>query len=336
MRLHACVLATAAVLAARTPVADARAADPAPTRPPGPAWTPGASITALARVLARGAEALPALEAMCAPRPFGMSVATGGLSALPAPDARCDLTGAPAWTLAEWRPADLGDAAILWQLDLREIVAGPAGFLARLLPDAAETEFLPDLTVLTTSPVPGHESSGFGWRSDPIHHRAKFHKGTDYRAKQGTPVYAAGAGRVVFVGQQRGYGNIVYVDHGGGVVTRYAHLSRFETHRDTLVTDGALIGRVGATGRATGPHLHFEIRLGDRAVEPTLAMALGALQRTDPAAAQVAAAQLAASVQDHKIDRHDPPGRVRKASKRHHRGGRPERRGAPHRIRTVS
>jgi murein DD-endopeptidase MepM/ murein hydrolase activator NlpD len=238
---------------------------------------------------------------------------------------------------AAWPAVDLlDDTSLQLRLDLREIAAGPAGFLARLLPEAPEVDFLPDLTALTTSPVPGVESSGFGWRSDPIQHRAKFHKGTDYRARKGTPVYAAGDGRVVFTGQQHGYGNIIYVDHGGGVVTRYAHLSRFEIDRGALVEAGRLIGRVGATGRATGPHLHFEVRLGARAVEPKLAMAIGALERTDPAAARVAAAQLAAEIQDQKIDRHDPPGKARKADRRRHRGHRPERRGAPHRTRTFS
>lgn len=337
MRLHACVLATAAVLATAPQLAGARTPGPAPSRPPGPAWTPGAAVTALARVVARGVETLPQLEGLCVPRPFGLSLPAASLAALSELGdlgARCELAASTRWPLM-WRPLDLDGLALVLQVELRDIVAGPAGLLARWLPDAPAADFLPDLTALTTSPVRGGESSGFGWRRDPIGRHAKFHKGTDFRAKHGTPVYAAGAGRVVFLGQQRGYGNIVYLDHGGGVVTRYAHLSRFETARGEVVPEGQLIGRVGATGRATGPHLHFEVRLGDRAVEPKLAMQIGALQRTDPAAARAAAAQLAAEIQDHKIDRHDPPGRARRVDRKP-RGSRPERAGGPRRVRLQS
>ncbi len=320
-----------------------------PSRPPGAAWSPGTSIAAVAELLTRGTVALPDLADVCAPHVFGVSLPVTGLSsvAMVDGDARCALTDAPRWPMLTWRPVNLDDAAVLLQVELREMLAGPAGFLARLLPDGpAAADFLPDLRALTTSPVPGVKSSGFGWRSDPILHRAKFHKGTDFRARQGTPVYAAGAGRVVFTGQQHGYGNIIYVDHGGGVVTRYAHLSRFEIARGELVTDGRLIGRVGATGRATGPHLHFEVRLGDRAVEPAMAMAIAALERTDPEAARAEAPRLAAAIQDQTVDTIDPPGGSHRAGGRHRgghgrgrghgHGGRPERTGAPHRDRNQS
>lgn len=339
MRARAHVLAAAAILSIAPSLAEARATEAgdtsgARTRPPGPAWTPGAAVGALARVVTLGAEALPYLEEVCAPATFALRVPfVARTFALPLGE-RCGLALERA---ADGQVVDLG---VRLQLELRELAAGPAAVLASLLPETHAAELLPDLTALTTSPVPGVESSGFGWRRDPIHHRTKFHKGTDFRAKHGTPVYAAGAGRVVFTGQQHGYGNIIYVDHGGGVVTRYAHLSKFEIEAGTLVEAGRLIGRVGATGRATGPHLHFEVRLGERAVEPMLAMQIGALERTDPEAARLAALQLAADVQEQKIDRHDPPGRVRsKAERRRHQAGagaRPERRGAPKRIRTVS
>ena len=339
MRAHACAIATVAALVAAPTVAGARAAS---ARPPGPTWAPGAAFGALGQLVARGASALPELDGLCAPRPFGVSLALPLRSALPTLDGRCELTDAAPWSFLSWRPAAFDEAAIFVQLELRQLALGPSGLVSALLPELGPLGGLPDLTALTTSPVPGVESSGFGWRRDPIHHRAKFHKGTDFRAKHGTPVYAAGAGRVVFTGQQNGYGNIIYVDHGGGVVTRYAHLSRFEIEAGELVADGRLIGRVGATGRATGPHLHFEVRLGERAVEPGLAMRVAELQRTDPAAALAAAPQLAAEVQEAKVDAHDPPGRARKAAKHRkhrahgHRPGRPERIGAPRRDRAVS
>jgi len=190
---------------------------------------------------------------------------------------------------------------------------------------------VPDLTVLTASPVPGVESSGFGWRRDPIRRRiTKFHKGTDFRADRGTPVYAAGAAVVAFAGVQRGYGKVVYLDHGGGLVTRYAHLSRIEVEVGAAIGGATRLGRVGATGRATGPHLHFEVRIDDRAVDPEAAMRIAALQRTDPAAARLAGWALSPAAQATAIDRHDPP-RPSKA-----RGHRPERRGAPTRDRNRS
>ena len=108
---------------------------------------------------------------------------------------------------------------------------------------------------------------------------------------------AAGDGVVVFAGRQGGYGNVVYVDHGGGVVTRYAHLRRIETKKDASVTAGERIGQVGSTGRATGPHLHFEVRLDGRAVDPVTAMTVAELERADPRAGQLAAFALSPEIQ---------------------------------------
>ncbi|WP_343061196.1 M23 family metallopeptidase [Novosphingobium flavum] len=81
-------------------------------------------------------------------------------------------------------------------------------------------------------------------------------------------MYAAAKGRVSFVGQRSGYGNCVEVDHGNGLVTRYAHMSAFRTKVGTRVEPGQLIGQIGSTGRSTGPHLHFEVRINDRAINP--------------------------------------------------------------------
>ncbi|MEZ4399723.1 MAG: M23 family metallopeptidase [Kofleriaceae bacterium] len=223
-----------------------------------------------------------------------------------------------------WLPLPRAVAAVPVELlvSVRDAVADvlerPSALLGLTAP-------IPDLSILTASPVPGVESSGFGWRRDPFHHRAKFHKGTDFRADRGTPVYAAGAGVVLIAGRQHGYGNVIYVDHGGGVITRYGHLSKIEIRAGDAVAAATLIGRVGATGRATGPHLHFEVRLDGRAVDPTAALHVAELQRTDPAAARLAAWTLLPAVQDQRTDRHDPPRRVR--------GKRPERRHAPVRDR---
>lgn len=112
-------------------------------------------------------------------------------------------------------------------------------------------------------------SSGFGFRPNPFGGRGgEFHPGLDFKGPYGAPIYAAARGRVSFVGQQSGYGNCVEVDHGNGLVTRYAHMSAFRTRVGTPVAAGQLIGQIGNTGRSTGPHLHFEVRINDVAVNP--------------------------------------------------------------------
>jgi murein DD-endopeptidase MepM/ murein hydrolase activator NlpD len=155
----------------------------------------------------------------------------------------------------------------------------------------------------------------------------KFHAGTDYDADRGTPVFAAGTAVVEFAGVKGGYGKVVFLDHGGGVVTRYAHLSTIDVKVGDAVAAGERVGRVGATGRVTGPHLHFEVRLGDRPVDPNLAMTVARLQRTDPLAARLAAWSLTPEAQEQRVDRHD------RARPKPPVGKRPERRHAPRRDR---
>lgn len=111
-------------------------------------------------------------------------------------------------------------------------------------------------------------SSRFGYRTDPINGDAAFHAGLDFAGPIGAPVYAAADGKVSFAGQQHGYGNIVEVDHGNGLTTRYAHMSRFRTAVGQTVEAGQIIGAIGNTGRSTGPHLHFEVRVHGRPVNP--------------------------------------------------------------------
>jgi murein DD-endopeptidase MepM/ murein hydrolase activator NlpD len=206
-------------------------------------------------------------------------------------------------------PHDLVDRFVLWQHGLRDMVHGATDRIAAIVAKAPQVS--PDLTILTTQPIPDTLSSGYGWRDDPIRHTWKFHGGTDFKADPGTPVGAAGDGVVVFAGRQGGYGNVIYVDHGGGVVTLYGHLRRIETKKGATVTAGERIGQVGQTGRATGPHLHFEVRLDNRPVDPVTAMTVADLERTSPIAGHLAAFTLAPEVQ-HKLrardDRHADPG----------------------------
>jgi murein DD-endopeptidase MepM/ murein hydrolase activator NlpD len=112
------------------------------------------------------------------------------------------------------------------------------------------------------------QSSGFGNRTDPFTGGRAFHSGLDFAAPKGTTVLSAGAGIVSFVGTRSGYGNVVEVTHANGLVTRYAHLSGFLSEEGQSVNTGTPIAKVGSTGRSTGPHLHFEVRKADDAINP--------------------------------------------------------------------
>ncbi len=111
-------------------------------------------------------------------------------------------------------------------------------------------------------------SSTFGRRVDPFNGRIASHTGMDFRAASGTAVYATASGVVVKASHQGGYGNMVEVEHGNGITSRYAHLSSISVSVGQHVNPGARVGRVGSTGRSTGPHLHYEVRLSDSAVNP--------------------------------------------------------------------
>lgn len=118
-------------------------------------------------------------------------------------------------------------------------------------------------------PVEGEVTDGFGLRRDPFGDgSAEFHAGQDIAAPRGTPVVSAADGTVSFAGQQNGYGNIVIVDHGNGISTRYGHLSKIVVVEGQELKRGATLGEVGSTGRSTGPHLHYEVRLNEEAVSP--------------------------------------------------------------------
>ena len=112
------------------------------------------------------------------------------------------------------------------------------------------------------------QSSSYGYRRDPFNGHAAFHAGIDFPGQHGQPILAAAAGKVSFVGQRSGYGNVVEVSHGNGLMTRYAHLSGFAAHVGQQVDRGAMIARMGSTGRSTGDHLHFEVRLNGEPINP--------------------------------------------------------------------
>jgi murein DD-endopeptidase MepM/ murein hydrolase activator NlpD len=116
------------------------------------------------------------------------------------------------------------------------------------------------LLVPTAQPVPGsHLGSAFGFRIDPITGRTALHTGLDFQADTGTPILAAAGGVVVVQEYHAAYGNMVEIDHGNGLITRYAHASATFVKKGDLVKRGQKIAAVGSTGRSTGPHLHFEV-----------------------------------------------------------------------------
>jgi murein DD-endopeptidase MepM/ murein hydrolase activator NlpD len=119
-------------------------------------------------------------------------------------------------------------------------------------------------------PVTGEidASSGFGMRIDPFLKSPAMHTGLDMRGEPGDPVRATANGTVTFAGWQGGYGKMVEIDHGNGVSTRYGHLSSIDTEVGKAIKTGQVIGKVGTTGRSTGPHLHYETRIDSEAVDP--------------------------------------------------------------------
>lgn len=125
------------------------------------------------------------------------------------------------------------------------------------------------LLMPSTQPVDGPIGSGFGFRSDPFTGRPALHTGLDFPAEQGTPIMAAAGGVVLSAGPHPQYGLLVELDHGNGLVTRYAHASRMLVKQGDLVKRGQRIAEVGNTGRSTGPHLHFEVLVEGVQQNPT-------------------------------------------------------------------
>lgn len=119
-------------------------------------------------------------------------------------------------------------------------------------------------------PLPGYSpGSAYGWRMHPIYHEMRFHAGEDIGAPSGTPILAADSGMATVIADNgNGYGNYIMINHGGGRVTLYAHMSAFAISNGATVSQGQVIGYVGSTGNSTGPHLHFEVRVNGATTDP--------------------------------------------------------------------
>jgi murein DD-endopeptidase MepM/ murein hydrolase activator NlpD len=135
---------------------------------------------------------------------------------------------------------------------------------SRLLDQKIRTMMIP-----TQRPVAmGHVGSAFGWRIDPLTGRQALHTGLDFEANTGSAIMAASGGVVITQEMHPAYGNMVEVDHGNGIITRYGHASKVFVHRGDLVRRGQKLAEVGTTGRSTGPHLHFEVLVGGIPQDP--------------------------------------------------------------------
>jgi len=188
---------------------------------------------------------------------------------------------------------------------IKEKLAGPADISAegKLAPTFAESladyDFLKRTDMLALSsnrshafvpvnaqpsiwPVDGRIIGPFGMRTDPFSGEGAFHKGVDLSAPMGTPVRVTADGIVEYADVENGYGKLIIVDHGNGISTYYAHLSKYYVHVGQEVRLGDMIGAVGATGRVTAPHLHYEVRIGGGPVNPYRYLAHASVFRPAP------------------------------------------------------
>ncbi len=141
---------------------------------------------------------------------------------------------------------------------------------ALLVEGSAQRKFLPTLPPIESV----NYTSNFGYRIDPFSGHQSFHEGVDFAAETGTPINAAASGKVITADTHPAYGKTVEIDHGNGLITRYAHASELLVVEGDLVVRGQRIAKVGSTGRSTGPHLHFEVRLNGAAQNPARFLAV--------------------------------------------------------------
>ncbi|HLK11068.1 MAG TPA: M23 family metallopeptidase [Candidatus Binatia bacterium] len=207
----------------------------------------GAAVDDLARVTAGARERLLVVRRLA-------HLADDGAAAAPPPVTRAQLASDAAMTLEQLGRVERN----------AELLSDSVAILGALVQERR----LEAATAPSLWPVNGAVTSDFGPRRSPDGAGSETHPGLDIRARYGTPVAASGAGRVLFAGRDLGYGVLVILGHGRDVETLYGHLSAAYVHAGQQVRRGAVIGAVGATGRVTGPHLHFEVRVNGEPVDP--------------------------------------------------------------------
>jgi murein DD-endopeptidase MepM/ murein hydrolase activator NlpD len=181
-------------------------------------------------------------------------------------------------TLAAYQQLQVEEDAVEKQLAAQAAADAAAAKASRRPPISSHPGPVAGTSGYFIMPIHGWKSSNFGWRFDPFYKRWQLHAGVDIAAPGGTPIHAAGSGRIIRAGRDGGYGNYTCIDNGAyngpgpyrgkGVATCYGHQSVILVHPGEYVRQGQIIGRVGETGAATGFHLHFEVRINGRAVQP--------------------------------------------------------------------
>jgi len=175
--------------------------------------------------------------------------------------------GGPEANLNEWPVVT--DHNILDELDQMLVQLEDRQNQLHLLESVMVNHHIEEARFIAGRPVGvGWLSSQYGIRRDPFNGNPTMHRGVDYAAPSGSPVFVTGAGIVTHAGRRAGYGYLVEVDHGAGLRTRYAHLSEYKVAVGDVVTRGQPIGKVGQTGRATGPHVHYEVLQNGRHLNP--------------------------------------------------------------------
>jgi murein DD-endopeptidase MepM/ murein hydrolase activator NlpD len=179
------------------------------------------------------------------------------------------LAGVPLPASAKTKPGQGGALVLSRSLTLEElqqtltdleVISGSKADVLTVMESRLFDQKIAKIMLPTAQPVPGsHLGSPFGFRIDPITGRSALHTGLDFQADPGTPILAAAGGVVVVQEYHAAYGNMVEIDHGNGLITRYAHASATFVKKGDLVKRGQKIAAVGSTGRSTGPHLHFEV-----------------------------------------------------------------------------
>ena len=175
-----------------------------------------------------------------------------------------DGRGGPLLLPTSWSDIELQNRISAFNLKLGQYETHLDTLENTLLEKSVLKNLSPDIFPVDAS----YNSSSFGWRIDPFTGQKAFHEGLDFLATEGTPIVAVAGGIVSISGRYTEYGNMVEITHGGGLATRYAHASRLAVRVGQRVSKGQKIAEVGNTGRSTGAHLHYEIRLNSVALDP--------------------------------------------------------------------